>query len=60
MSVVEDSCPAPDVPEAVVEKQVEERNMLLKAACKQVCMNIDDIRIIKYQPTSIYTPSNLG
>ena len=59
MCVVEDSCPAPDVPEAVVEKQVEERNMLLKAACKQVCMNIDDIiRIIKYQPTSIYTLSN--
>ena len=55
MSVVEDSCPAPDVPEAVV-KQVEERNMLLKAACKQTCMNIDYIiRKIKNQLTSIHT-----
>ena len=35
---MDDNSPAPDQPEDVLDKQVEEKNALSEATCQQVCV----------------------
>ena len=42
------------MPEAIIEKQIEERNMHEEDVCQQVCMNIGDMVRINNKLTNLY------